>query len=313
MSLILDALSRAEREKARSAVKPAPPADLSLIEQAQLRAASAQVQGVPAPPTTSAPTLRVPRWVLTALAAVVVALTAALLFYELELRPEASHSPASRVADTAPVEPLERRRQPSGEALRNSVAAPDDTSAVRPATVAPPGRNPIAATAPGAVDALYARDRETAAVVSPKAGADTPDSDPGVPMPENDTAGRESAVRTPEVEPADPLMIGEEPIDLEKVLRQVRAEAAAAALSPHPIVLLGQKSKQFRDAVPTLMYLRHDFNPAGVSTVLINSEELREGQATRGVTVRSILADSVILSYNGTEFRLRALNSWVNL
>jgi hypothetical protein len=48
--------------------------------------------------------------------------------------------------------------------------------------------------------------------------------------------------------------------------------------------------------------------------VVLNGKELRPGgQPASGVKVVEILPDSVVLDYRGTEFRLRALNSWVNL
>jgi hypothetical protein len=104
-----------------------------------------------------------------------------------------------------------------------------------------------------------------------------------------------------------------EAIDVERVLRDVRAEAESEAMAPHPAPLLASLSKQFRDGLPTLMYLRHDYSSRGPSTVLINGETLRVGQTSRGVEVLEILPDSVILRFKGTDFRLRALNSWVNL
>lgn len=110
-----------------------------------------------------------------------------------------------------------------------------------------------------------------------------------------------------------PAARDEAPVDLERILRRARAEEAAAKLSEHPAPLLQTLSKQYRDRVPTLMYLRHDYNPAGNSTVLINSATLGVGDRSRGVEVREILADSVILGFEDREFRLRALNSWVNL
>jgi hypothetical protein len=97
------------------------------------------------------------------------------------------------------------------------------------------------------------------------------------------------------------------------VLREMRAKARGDTLQPHPAPLLKDLSKQFRDRVPTLMYSRHDFNSAGRSSVVINGETLRPTQRSRGVEVREILADSVILRFEGTDFRMKSLNSWVNL
>lgn len=105
----------------------------------------------------------------------------------------------------------------------------------------------------------------------------------------------------------------EELIDIERVLREMRAKANPGTLVPHPAPLLEDLTKQFRDRVPTLMYSSHDFNSAGRSSVVINGETLTLTQRSRGVEVREILADSVILRFEGTDFRLKSLNSWVNL
>ncbi|MEM6302992.1 MAG: general secretion pathway protein GspB [Pseudomonadota bacterium] len=105
----------------------------------------------------------------------------------------------------------------------------------------------------------------------------------------------------------------EEAVDLVQALSQLQANRQTQALTPHPTPMLLSQSKQFKDSVPTLLYQQHDFNPVGVSTVTINGQVLRERQRTRGVEVREILVDSVVLRFSETEFRLRALNSWVNL
>jgi hypothetical protein len=47
--------------------------------------------------------------------------------------------------------------------------------------------------------------------------------------------------------------------------------------------------------------------------VVINGKTLRTGASAAGVKVEEILPDSVVLEVKGNRFRLRALNSWVNL
>lgn len=105
----------------------------------------------------------------------------------------------------------------------------------------------------------------------------------------------------------------ESSIDVDAVLAQLRIEEGQSDLIAHPVPLLDSLSKQFRDSVPTLMYRLHDYQSQGRSVVVINGDALAVGERTRGVVVRDILADSVILEFSGTAFRLRALNSWVNL
>lgn len=270
MSLILDALSRAEREKRRG---PAP--DLL-----------AQPQYVPEPPSR--------RWLLPGAAAIVLGLTVVALLLSVGDVDEdpavaASDPPAER-APTATVEPV--------------VPVPEAPAPAPEAVTAP------AAAAPGdAVRALYAdADAEVAD------GADRDAQGEPVAAAVDEPAVAAEPVAIAAAEPvADPAPTEEEVVDLEQVLREVRIAAANEGLSAHAVPLLAEQSKQFRDSVPTLMYLRHDFAAAGQSTVLINGQTLAVGQRTRGVELREILPDSVILRFDGTDFRLRALNSWVNL
>lgn len=79
--------------------------------------------------------------------------------------------------------------------------------------------------------------------------------------------------------------------------------------------MLVDLSQQVKDSIPTIHYQRHDYNGTpGQSTVVLNGKTLRAGGSPApGLRVEEILTDSVVLSYQGTQFRLRALNSWVNL
>lgn len=106
----------------------------------------------------------------------------------------------------------------------------------------------------------------------------------------------------------------EEAIDIDQLVQEARGELADAQLSDSDVPFLSAQSQQTKDAIPTIMYLRHDYSgdPASASVVL-NGKTLRQGGSVNGVRVEEILPDSVVLEYQGTRFRLRALNSWVNL
>ena len=275
MSLILDALTRAERERRSSE------------------------QGVPdllAPPPSRRQRRRLP-W-LAAAGVCVLGAGAALWWSTRDAAPPEAAAPASR-------EP------PAVRATRPAV--PEQAPAVT--TPSPPAARAAAgADARAAIEALYAQRVESpapataagepvvsAAAPSPPAGADAGD----LALPADAAAARQEM-------PAD-VERQETPVDLEQVLREVRRASADDALSEHPVPVLGELSKQFRDRVPTLMYLRHDYAGDGDSSVLLNGATLRRGQRTGPVQVIDILPDSVILRFDGTDFRLRALNSWVNL
>lgn len=86
-------------------------------------------------------------------------------------------------------------------------------------------------------------------------------------------------------------------------------------LTGHPAPFLADLSQQRKDAIPTLLYSSHDYrDDGGQSSVRINGTVATAGQNLgKGVAVEEILSDSVVLRYEGQVFRLRALNSWVNL
>lgn len=117
----------------------------------------------------------------------------------------------------------------------------------------------------------------------------------------------------PKSDPAPPAR-EEEAIDIDQLVQEAQEELADAQLSDSDVPFLSAQSQQTKDAIPTIMYLRHDYsgNPASASVVL-NGKTLRQGGSVNGVRVEEILPDSVVLEYQGTRFRLRALNSWVNL
>jgi hypothetical protein len=107
----------------------------------------------------------------------------------------------------------------------------------------------------------------------------------------------------------------EEPVDIESLVAQAREEVEDAALAEHPAPFIIELSQRTKDGIPTIYYQRHDYRgDARRSTVVLNGKELRVGgRPATGVKIDEILPDSVVLSHQGTQFRLRALNSWVNL
>lgn len=287
MSLILDALARAQREKE---ARPGPGPD-SPAEQ---------------PPTPE----RLRRNRMLAGLGFLGALLLGGALGSVLLRPPASipgegrtiAAPQASGSASTP-EPAstripattgsERASQGSATAPASAALSPGVESTERPSGVPPARDLPSAPVADAdAIAALYA-------------DAERPEDDAAV-----------DAEQIPEEPGATVAGAGgsaEEAIDIERVLRRVEVETAAARLEPNPVPLLENLSKQFRDRVPTLMYLRHDYNPGGESTVFLNGELLRVGQRSRGVELREVLPDSAILRFEGTDFRLRALNSWVNL
>jgi len=105
----------------------------------------------------------------------------------------------------------------------------------------------------------------------------------------------------------------EDNLDIAELLRRAQSELGRPVLEPHDAPLLENLSQQQKDGIPTLMYTLHDWVPGGPSRVVLNGQALQVGQQHGGVRVEEILSDSVVLNWRGIRFRLRALNSWVNL
>ena len=103
------------------------------------------------------------------------------------------------------------------------------------------------------------------------------------------------------------------PIDLAAAIERAAREVGEPSLVPHPTVLLENLSQQQKDQIPTIVYTEHIYADGAAPLVELNGQRLRPGQRTGAITVEDILVDSVILRVNGVSFRLRALNTWVNL
>ena len=103
------------------------------------------------------------------------------------------------------------------------------------------------------------------------------------------------------------------PIDLVAAIERAAREVGEPSLVPHPTVLLENLSQQQKDQIPTIVYTEHIYAEGAAPLVELNGQRLRPGQRTGAITVEDILVDSAILRVNGVSFRLRALNTWVNL
>ena len=103
------------------------------------------------------------------------------------------------------------------------------------------------------------------------------------------------------------------PIDLVAAIERAAREVGEPNLVPHPTVLLENLSQQQKDQIPTIVYSEHVYTEGAAPSVELNGQRLRPGQRAGAITVEDILVDSVILQVNGVSFRLRALNTWVNL
>jgi len=187
----------------------------------------------------------------------------------------------SVIQDSAPAAVVPPEPEPEPEPMVAEVAAPKPL----PAKEAVPRKAPVQTNA--AVEDLYKK-----------------------------RVGTEPA---PVVEKSSPKIVEEaEPereINIEEVIARAQVEVENARLTEHSAPFLADLSQQTKNRIPTIYYSRHDYSAnASQSSVMLNGEQVRVGAKVAGVLkLEEILPDSIVLSHQGMQFRLRALNSWINL
>lgn len=284
MSLILDALNRSERERRQAGDVPG---------IATEHYVTATVQG----------RNRLQTLLLGAL--LVAALAIGWLVVDRWTGPPPAPVAVAPVVDPLPAEPA--AAQPAAD---STVAVPEEPAPQAEAVAAPAAARDntppsLTPAVPGDVASLYQR------ASGQQSGEEMPASAESraqaAPVPAAAATGAQPIAAAPAV--------AEEAVDLEALVALAEEEVDNARLAEHPAPFMASLSQQKKDQIPTLMYSRHDYSSdSRQSAVVINGKSLRAGGSVGGgVSVKEILPDSVVLSHQGTEFRLRALNSWVNL
>jgi hypothetical protein len=252
----------------------------------QPRVPGLQSQHGPAESTAARPWLH--PWSLAVLC--LVALLAAVVLWPGGDEPPAKVSP---VATPEPaLAPPANSASPAGPS--SPVKAAAEPAAQAPVEVTPPPREPAAQpdrASGGAVESLYAEARRPA----PAKG--TSSASPPTPV-----------VAEPEVAAGPGL-------DVEAIAEATRQELTAPAYEESDLPLVNELSQRDRDAIPSILFTEHTWSPdPAASVVTLNGKRLQEGgRVAPGLTLVSIHENSIVLEYRGTEFRLRSLNSWVNL
>jgi general secretion pathway protein B len=168
---------------------------------------------------------------------------------------------------------------------------------------------PVATTqpVPQAIDQSMKHDPAVAALYGSRQQSVTADPLPDI------AAEQRTLAAAPQPEAASRPQ--EEAIDIEEVLARTEAQLNTARLQEHPAPFLSDLSQQKKDAIPSILYRQHDYSSsAAQSSVVLNGKSLKVGgTVASGIKLEEILHDSIVLSHRGEQFRLRALNSWVNL
>ena len=80
------------------------------------------------------------------------------------------------------------------------------------------------------------------------------------------------------------------------------------------IPLITERSSRFQRSIPNIDYAVHAYSKEdGAGFVKLNGNIMRVGaQVVPGLRLIAILNDSIVLDLKGVQFRLPALNSWIN-
>lgn len=136
----------------------------------------------------------------------------------------------------------------------------------------------------------------------------------------NSAAGTESPVATATLSAAEPQSLtsstsvpdssqtGIEDTDSAEASSDGRQLAARGLPQIHTLPQAMQRN------IPSINYQEHHYQPGGGSWVRLNRERMQVGdQINPDLRIESIDREGLVLNYQGRSFRLKALNSWINM
>lgn len=204
-----------------------------------------------------------------------------------------------------------------GGAGDDTAATPTPTSAPQAAVKVEPPPPRAAPAAP--VKPVPASPVESAPVAAPAKPALDPDvaalyqqaPRPAAPVAEAPVAKAPAEVKPAPAAPA---------LDVDAVANAAQAALDERAAVEEPLVehaapYITDLRQSIKDQIPSIFYNEHRWaSNRGERSVVLNRKRYTEGQQIQpGLRLLEILPDSIVLDFNGTEFRLQSLNSWVNL
>ena len=297
MSLILDALNKADRQ--RDDQEPVP--NLTTYHVA---------------PSKPKPVAGIASWMLYSILALLVLVVIGLALLLLQGRGE--RGPASVVSASTATTEVADKPKPEPIAIVEAVAPPavatglnapikglrTEDGSPRGGSVPSDRREPAISAE---VAAIYGQVGDTG-VTAPK--RDVVD---GLYQSEKASAPRKTAQASPK-KPVNPLVDDQE---LQALWEQSQAEGAALTppvIDPYAkLPYLHQLPESFQNRIPTLMYHNHIFS-AKASAVILNGKTYRKGEEiATSLVVEAITEEDLILSYLNKPFRLAALSSWVKM
>lgn len=304
MSLILDALNKADRDRDYGDGVP----DLKTTHH------SAASRG------------RRDRWLLILASIIVVLLLVVAVLVVLWLRSDAPY--ASPVVGNEPIHadesvatPAAPGENPTPDTVQNSVANTSganngavNASAAETPVPAPGGSEQNEAAVDPEVQALYQVQYGEVQVVEPVVQpAASEQRQQQTSVDEGLARALWEQTRTQPL-PSAPLaeqVIKPEPVEVEPdVDLDVDADFESTIAAFDDVPFLHELPVALQNRIPTLMYAQHSFD---AQSVTINKKTFTVGDNIGdSVVVERILADGVLLNYEGEQFKLAALSSWVN-
>ncbi|WP_018015190.1 general secretion pathway protein GspB [Teredinibacter turnerae] len=311
MSLILDALDKADRERqSKLAADEIPPQDISEQAESEHRRSVTY---------------------FAAGAVILVLLAAATLYWNYREQPAASAS-TTLANTTAPEQPRAEIEKPApAKATVEAAQAPagkQPVPAVAPAELAQSVARPVLKKQPAATDdntaARAARDVSAATVqkaiaaqynnarpsqqMSPEGSAEKAQQvaalyTKATPTPAPKTETPPVAATAASLSSAAPAPKESAPANSEPTLANFTELGSIRSL-PWTV----------QQKIPTLNYSAHNYQSLQDASVVINGTTRRRGDSLeQGLVLEMILRDGIILKYQGQAFKVPALNSWVNM
>ncbi|MGV8835032.1 general secretion pathway protein GspB [Cellvibrio sp.] len=275
MSLILDALNRAEHERKNQNAVP----DLNTLHRPQ--------------EFNTAPNTRQTLWLAMGVALVLIAMIITLVVL-LRQKPVAqlattNSAPSQQSPAVVSTNPVVVQTAPSAEPATASA-----TTAIPVVETAPEVATPNAD-----VKQLYAA-KDTEPAVATDAGV-------------NELYAAEAATTAASETIVDPFNpAGDETVATASLQEQAPPRTFDSIKNIPDFNALPWNMRQ---QIPTISYARHNYLANGVSSVVINNQTSGVGNiiGTGQFIVQEIFVDGVILKHGNAVFKLRALNGWINM
>lgn len=183
---------------------------------------------------------------------------------------------------------------------------PPDSLPDMPAETSGTETGPASRPVDADVAMLYAQSTADTSTVGAEVGPQEPEVVPG-------TRQRSS----PESQPDTSQNTG---LDVDLLAQAAQSELEKLPQQDEPLIvhgvpLINGLKQSLKDEIPSVFFTMHHWSSiAREREVVLNGETRHEGDIIKpGLRLLEILEDSIVMDYRGNEFRLRSLNSWVNL